>query len=738
MSNSTEATSDQLPTKKKDASLILGISIFGHDSSCTLLDAATGKILYALTEERFSNIKHDGNFPVAAIENINERIISEQLGVINYIALNTDPVIAIKCIKSELEALLDNKTSNLIYSAFVKHLEFAEFLHPDFFPLNYISKLLERHDVPLVTIELIQGKISWFGNFALRHEKLKSHLKRVFSQADIISVGHHQCHAASAFYCSEYTRAAVLTLDGQGELAASSLSVANGTQINLLAQSNWPNSLGALYMQLAWYLGFDGDDPRYLGFGDEFKVMGMAAYGKPIYLDFFRKFGYVNELGEFEINFNNGYIDLIAVEGCNGHSQPVLANKFFETLGKRRLRDDVISQKHYDIACSGQYFLEEVAVGIARNLKTRCPDEENICIAGGVGLNGLMNMRILKEAGFRNIFIQPASGDDGTSLGAALHVYHEHLAGQRCSKLENVFLGLNYSNEAIRSELVNYKLKFYEPKNIHAEIAQFLNNGLIVARYFDRGEFGPRALGHRSILANPTLSKTKDEVNAKIKHRESFRPFAPACLANNAQEYFDISIHTPYMLLICKAKSGVRLKIPAVVHDDDTARLQMVNEEENSDLYHTISEFYRLSKIPVVLNTSFNVNGEAIVETPQDAIESFLFMGIDYLAIGPFLVSREENNFSYQRPSRENHIKSRQSRYQERYFSPERYFWSVNNPIETQLSLLNKQVGIYRKSAEERLTLINVLDSEVQRLHFHGSTVSQKRSIYSKLRAWVR
>lgn len=740
MSNSSKAIHEQSAIKKDVSrkSLILGMSVFGHDSSCTLVDAVSGDILYALTEERFSNIKHDGGFPAAALINITEQIKSKNLGVIDYVALNFDPAVGMESIRLEMESVIGVEISSLIYGELIKHLDNSDFLHPDFFPLNFISSLLGRSNVSLANIDLILGKISWFGNSALRYEKLKLNLKKIFPQAEIIFVDHHQCHAASAFYCSEFDQAAVLTLDGQGERATTSLSFARGTKINLISQTNWPNSLGALYMQLAWYLGFDGDDSRYLGFGDEFKVMGMAAYGKPIYLDIFRKFGCVNELGEFEINFANGYIELIDVEGCNGHSQPIFSNIFLEALGSRRSTTDPISQKHYDIACSGQCFLEEIAVEIARNLKKRCPKVDNLCIAGGVGLNGLMNMRILKEAGFSNIFIQPASGDDGTSLGAALQVYHDYLGGRRCSKLENVFLGLNYSDEVIRSELVKNKLKFHQPKNIHLEIAQLLNEGRIIARYFNRGEFGPRALGHRSILANPTLLTTKDEVNAKIKHRESFRPFAPACIDVKVKEYFDIDVHSPYMLLICKVKSGMRMKIPAVVHDDDTARIQMVNERENPDLYSTIKEFYRVSSIPLLLNTSFNVNGEAIVETPKDAIESFLFMNIDYLAIGSFLVSREENEFAYQPRTKTDHIKSRQLRYQEDYFSPERYFWSTNSPVETQLSLLKSQVNLYRNAAEERLALIHTLDSEIKRLCCNEAKAPQVDGFFSSLKSWVR
>lgn len=709
-------------TTTSPAPLILGISIFGHDSSGTLLNGNSGDVLYALTEERFSNLKHDGEFPVAVISKIKEQILRESLGVVRYIACNLNDSISVSSIKSELINVVDVETAEYVFSELLRFLDNAQVLDPNYFPLNYISELLKHRGISLTTIKTIQDKISWYGNFVLRIRRLHKHLESLFPEAEVIPVDHHSAHAASAFYGSGFESAAVLTLDGQGELATSTLSIANGTHIKLLTQTNWPNSLGALYMALTWHLGFDGDDPRYLGFGDEFKVMGMSAYGKPTYSDIFRQLGSVNEQGQFEINFSNEYIELLPVEGCDGHAEPVFSKWFSEHLGPRKKKDEPFSQKHYDIASSGQYFIEQIGVDIAKNLKTKCPEESSICLAGGVALNGLMNMRILQDAGFSNVFIQPASGDDGTSLGAAWHVYHEHLHGKRCAGIDNVFFGLDYDSSSIQTELETYKLQFSQPKSIHVEVSRLLNEGKIVARYVGRGEFGPRALGHRSILANPTLSHTKDEVNSKIKHRESFRPFAPACLDHKVQEYFNIHTHSPYMLLICTAEQGVRLKVPAVIHEDNTARLQSVKETENPDLYQIISEFYRLSKVPMVLNTSFNVNGEAIVETPQDAIESFLFMGIDYLAIGPFLVSREDNLSHYLRPTRAEHIKARQVRYQEKYFSPERFLYPTSARIESQLSILKGQVDMYRNAAEERLSLIERLDLELKKLAPISST----------------
>lgn len=694
--------------------LILGLSVFGHDSSCALVDGNTGKIIYALTEERFSNVKHDGGFPAASLALLEKAIATEKLGCITCIALNVDPAVSIRALKNELSNSLDNRSAELLIQELDCVLPIADLFHVDHYPLNYLQALLRKLDISAEIVQYVCGKISWYGNFSIRHRKLKAFCQSKFPDAKVISVDHHMCHAASAFYCSEFETAAVLTIDGQGEDSTITLNSADDNGIKLITKTVWPNSLGALYMQIAWYLGFDGD-PRYPGFGDEFKVMGMAAYGMPTYVKIFHEMAQVNEHGELELIFDK-YLDKVPVEGCPGHTQPVFSKLFFETLGHRRKPDDPILQKHYDIAHSGQLLLEELGVAIAKKLRALCPTTANLCIAGGVGLNGLMNMQIYRQAGFENIFIQPASGDDGTSLGAAQYFYHAVLKGKRAPQLGNVYLGFDYGITSIKSTLERYSLQYQEPDSIHSEIGHLLAQGYIVARYCGRGEFGPRALGNRSILANPMLSNIKDDVNAKIKHREPFRPFAPACIVESVSEYFDIDVASPFMLLICQAKPGVRSIIPAVVHNDGTARVQTVSREGCPDFYKTLLEFQKHSGVPVLLNTSFNVNGEAIVETPQDAVESFLFMGIDYLAIGPYLVSKMENSVMNSRSTRAEHIKARQDRYVEKHFSRDMFLWETANPIETELIVLKKQMALYKNAAEARLVVIEQLDSEVQRL----------------------
>jgi len=692
-------------------SLILGLNIFGHDSSAVLISAKTGKIHYCLTEERFSNVKHDGSFPMAAVTEIKNKIRENKLGNIKYIGLNVNPAASWIQLKDDLKKILGDESGEEISLILEKYLSATTIYHPNFFPVNYILDRLKNKNFSGADIELAIGRISWFGNFYIRHNQLKKNIELFFPGADVYQIDHHLCHASCAYFLSQFQEAAILTIDGQGEAATLLLAYGKENEINIISQSIWPNSLGALYMQLANYLGFDGDDWRYPGFGDEYKVMGMSAYGEPQYIDEFRRIGFVNEQGQFQILFGD-LVELSPVIGCPGHSQPVFSDEFFGILGPKRNRSDPLIQRHFDIAKSGQLFLEEIGVSLAKFLKTRCNDAENLCIAGGVGLNGLMNMKIYKDAGFKNIFIPPAPGDDGTALGAALYVSTKILGGGRNHNLlPNAFLGLDYSEDDIESSICKFGLRCSKPYDLYSEVAELLSKGNIVARFNGRSEFGPRALGNRSILANPTISSMKDTVNLKVKHRESFRPFAPACLEEKAAEYFELDTASPFMLLICKGGNGTKDLLPAVIHNDGTARLQTVNPNQSEDFYNLLKSFERYTGVPILLNTSFNVNGEAIVETPIDAINSFLFMNIDYLAIGPFLISRNENKNIQGPETLQELLEIRKTNYSERYLSEDKFFWEAKNPIETDLALTD----VYRVAAEERLMLINQLSEELHR-----------------------
>lgn len=694
--------------------LILGISLFGHDSSATLVDRVTGKILYALTEERFSNEKHDGRFPTACIKNIETKIKEKNLGIIKYVAINIDKELFLNKIKIVVEQYTDAETENIIMDTIINSIDSMQMFHNDYYPLNFIYTLLENKTLTQNEITKVVDTISWFGNFILKYNNLEKYLQQRFKDSVIYSVPHHLCHVASSYYCSGFEEAVAMTIDGQGETETITLNYIKNNNITVLSKTLYPNSLGALYMNLTWYLGFDGH-PKYPGFSDEFKVMGMSAYGNPIFLDIFRTFGDINEKGEFQI-FTNQYIRLELVAGCKGHSQYVFTKEFYDEFGERRLPTEAIEQIHYDIAMSFQYFIEEIGVKLAKYLKKIYPNVNNICLAGGVTLNGLMNMQILEEAGFENIFIQPASGDDGTSLGAALYTKYNILNDINDSeKLQNAYLGIEYDDASIKRTLDHLNIVYTQPESIHEEIAKLLHTGYIVTRYFDRSEFGPRALGHRSILANPAIDNMKDIINSKIKHREPFRPFAPACLEEEAEKYFDIKCKSPYMLLICKAIKGVEKIIPAVIHDDGTARLQTVSTNDNFDFHNIISKFYELSGIPVLVNTSFNVNGETIVETPLDAIESALFMDVDYLAIGSYLVSIKENESKRFQIDRKNFLNIRKKRYLETYFCNELFLWMDQNPIQIELDILKQNAKMFYDIACERLEVIKTLDNAMKK-----------------------
>ena len=686
---------------------ILGLCIFGHDSSAALVDAQTGKILLALTEERFSNVKHDGGFPAACLDHIIKRISDK--GDIKYIALNVDAEISLRKINDLMVHGIDGKINSKDVEEILSLIRDADFLDKNQYPLNYIADLLGKSNHELSNVENLIVKINWFGNFYIKNKRLIRNLKELFPLAEIWSVAHHISHAASAYYCSGFEEAAILTIDGMGEVDTITLGYGVNGNITRVSNSEYPNSIGALYTKIADHLGFLGDENN-PGFGDEYKVMGMAAYGRPVYIDIFKQLGDVDSSGVFTFK-KNPYLAIEPVIGCPGHEQPSFTVNFYREVAARRNPGGEIEQLHYDIARSAQCYLEYIALKLAKRLKENRPDVKKICIAGGVGLNGLMNMAILRDAGFNEVFINPASGDDGTSLGAALHVYNTVNKHPKKIVFENAFLGLDYSENEIRDTLDAYKISYTKPDMINLDIAEKLARGLIVARFTGRSEFGPRALGNRSILACPASIEIKDIINEKIKHRESFRPFAPACLMEDTFKFFDLKQSSPYMLLICEGAEGVRNKIPSVIHEDNTARVQTVSVKDNPELYEIINCYKRLSEVPVILNTSFNINGESMVETPADAVESFLFSGIDYLAIGCYMVSLKDNQGVRRASNSLELIEGRRRRYKDKTSNRQR-FWVNSKPVEVELESMRIQL---LQSQHIHLQLIEK-ENEIQRL----------------------
>ena len=591
---------------------ILGISAYYHDSAACLVQ--DGNILSAAQEERFTRIKNDADFPEKSI-----KYCLDQAGVtlnqVDHIVYYEKPFL-------KFERLLET------------HLAFAPFGVKSFLkamPLWLKEKLYFKK---MLTKALQQIDPEWKNN-----------------NHNLLFTEHHQSHAASAFYPSPFDKAIILTVDGVGEWATTSVSKGDGSTIENISHINFPHSIGLLYSAFTYYLGFKVNC-------DEYKVMGLAPYGKPVYTDLILKeLIDIKEDGSFRLNMRYfTYATGLTMTG----------NKF-DQLFKNPPRQPKaeLTAFHMDIAASIQQATEYVMLKLTTSLYQQYK-EDNLCLAGGVALNCVANGKILKQSGFKNIWIQPAAGDAGGALGAALAVYHEHLKQERIvepgkDSMNNALLGPEYNEAEIRQTLTNHNLKFEELKDdeLYNTIAQEIAAGKVIGRFKGRMEFGPRALGARSIIADPRNSTMQSVLNNKIKFRESFRPFAPAVLEQHADEYFDLGAPSPYMLLVGKVREEKRknpegndqqdpLKkinqersvVPAITHLDYSARLQTVNPNQHPDFYKLIDAFYQLTDCSMVINTSFNRMDEPIVCTPEDAILCFLNTEIDVLAIGNFLVRK--------------------------------------------------------------------------------------------------
>lgn len=423
-------------------------------------------------------------------------------------------------------------------------------------------------------------------------------------------VPHHLAHAASAFLVSPHDEAAVMTIDGRGERATTSYGFGKGTVIELFAGVNMPNSLGLLYEQLTSHLGF-------LHSSDEYKVMALASYGKPRWKKQFEELITIGENGDYRI-------------------RPVDLEQIF---GPARQRGGRLEERHYDIACSLQAVLEETVLQLAQWL-WRKTNSHALCLAGGVALNCVMNAALRDRGPFRHIWIQPAAGDSGTALGAAMYIDNrERGAVESKFRMEHACLGPSYTDSEIELLLREAKLPYRRMTDIAGETAELLMKDAVVGWFQGRMEFGPRALGARSILASPVHAEMKETLNA-IKDREDFRPVAPVVLEEEASRWFEGAGRSPFMLFVYKVLEQKREHIPAVCHEDGTARIQTINREQNPLYYDVVSAFYKRSGVPVLVNTSFNTRGKPIVCSPRDAIECFYTSPLDALAIGSFLLQK--------------------------------------------------------------------------------------------------
>lgn len=440
----------------------------------------------------------------------------------------------------------------------------------------------------------------------------------------VFRVGHHKAHAASAFFPGPFDSAAVLTLDRGGDFLSTTLNVGEGNRLKTLSEIGNPHSLGEVYTALTWYLGFRPN-------ADEGKLMGLAPYGSPQLTGELSDLVELRPDGSFRVNLEwFGY----QREGR------LLSRQFLERFGPPRVPESEITGRHEDIAYAAQHLIEEAALHVARGLQ-RSTGASRLCVAGGVALNSVMNTRLLREAGFEHVFVQPAASDAGNALGAALWVWHQELGHPRGWTMDHAFLGASFTEREQADALSARDLTFEEISDPALVAAQLLSEGKVVGWFQGRAEVGPRALGARSILADPRRAEMKDVVNARIKRREGFRPFAPSVLHSRGSEYFESYYPTPFMLHVQTVRKDKRDVIPAVTHVDGTGRLQSVSADFNPAFHRLIEEFDRLTGVPVVLNTSFNLRGEPMVHRPAEAVEDYLKSEMDALVLGPYLARKD-------------------------------------------------------------------------------------------------
>jgi len=586
---------------------ILGISAFYHDSAASLL--VDGRIVAAAQEERFTRKKHDSGFPANAIQYcLAEGGLSGK---------DIDHVVFYEKPFPKFERLLETYLANAPRG-------FRSFLMA--MPVWLTEKLFQKRNLIKSLKTLIDPDADW--------------------QSKILFSEHHLSHAASAFYPSPFESAVVLTMDGVGEWPTTSIAIGSGNQLEIVKEIHFPHSLGLLYSALTFFTGFKVNS-------GEYKVMGLAPYGKPIYTKIIMdNLIDLKPDGSFQLNME--YFDYPA--GLK------MTNKKFAELfgGPARESEADLTQREMDLAASIQEVTEEVVLRIARSIAKET-GSRNLCLAGGVALNCVANGKLLRDGAFDNIWIQPAAGDAGGALGAALAVHYLMLNETRTvdvtgNDMQGSYLGSSFSQSEIEKRLTDLGAVFetMSEDQLINDTAKALSDGKAVGWHQGRMEFGPRALGNRSILADPRNSDTQKTLNLKVKFRESFRPFAPSVLREHVSEWFDISTDSPYMLLVAdvaknkkqamspeqEALFGIeklnvrRSDIPAVTHVDYSARIQTVHQETNPRYHALISKFNELTGCPVLVNTSFNVRGEPIVESPEDAFRCLMGTDLDLLAIG--------------------------------------------------------------------------------------------------------
>jgi carbamoyltransferase len=594
---------------------ILGISCYYHDSAAALV--VDGEIDSAVQEERFTRKKHDSNFPINSIKFILKKN-NISLNEIDYIVFYEKPFLKFERL---LETYLDNAPFGL--KSFLKSM-----------PIWSKEKLFQKQNI---------------------FKELNNIDKNFKDKSKLKFVEHHVSHAASAYYPSPFNNAIIFTADGVGEWATTTIGIGKENKIDLLKEIIYPDSLGLLYSAFTYYCGFKVND-------GEYKLMGLAPYGKPIYKDLiYDNLITVYQDGTFKLN--QKFFDY--------STGLTMVNSNFENLFGRKVKkiDEKIDQFYMNVAASIQLVLEEIILKICKNIKAKYKIS-NLCLAGGVALNCVINGKIEKEKIFENIWIQPAAGDAGGALGSALYLWNnlESNEDNKINKpnidtMKGSYLGPSYNNDEVKAVLdqINAKYEYMEEENLIDFVAKQISEEKIFGWFQGKMEFGPRALGNRSIIADPTSSLMQKNLNLKIKFRESFRPFAPAILEEEVQNWFKLDCKSPYMLMVSEVLNDKRIKlslteenldgieklrvkrsiIPAITHVDYSARIQTVNKKDNNLFYKLINKFYEIKNVPILVNTSFNVKDEPIVNTIEDAYRCFLITDLDFLVCGNYVLEKK-------------------------------------------------------------------------------------------------
>ena len=596
---------------------ILGISAFFHDSAAALIQ--DGEIIAAAQEERFTRKKHDPGFPSEAINYVLKES-KLKLNQVDHIVFFEKPFL-------KFERLLETYVAMAPFGFKQFSLSMPIWLREKLFQKKFIFDKLVELD-----------------------ETFKDINKLKFSE-------HHLSHAASAFYPSPFKEAIILTLDGVGEWATTTVAIGKGNNLKILKEIHFPHSLGLLYSAFTYYTGFKVNS-------GEYKVMGLAPYGKPKYTNLIlQELIDVKDDGSFKLN----------MKYFNFATGLTMTNDNFSKLFGQKVRDpkkELLTQFHMDLAASIQQVIEKIVLKLVSSIQKET-QIKNLCLAGGVALNCVANGKIVKDKIFENVWVQPASGDAGGSLGAAMAFWYQELSKSRSinktkDNMKGSYLGPQFDEKAIEKSLNKLGAKYtkYSSENLVEKIANELKDEKIVGWFQGRMEFGPRALGCRSIIADPRSEKMQKNLNLKIKFRESFRPFAPSILREDLKDWFELDCDSPYMLLVANVKKNIQIKetendkklfgierlnlkrssIPAVTHVDYSARIQTVHKETNPKYYNLLKSFKKLTNCPILVNTSFNIRGEPIVCTIEDAFKCFMGTELDILVCENFILQKNEQD----------------------------------------------------------------------------------------------